>query len=199
MVARGITTSMYLIPILTLALLLAPLQVVQAQHAPGQNDLDQDPITVNEGSADLEESETERQIDEITAMVRQLTWQNNQLYEASVNDDKNAQDTMERNNEAILRLMEQLDVLSPPIVVVEISESTKTKMNAIMDKLMESDLPLLEMGIDPSTGSLGLMVDIDRAGPDTEKKIREIATSVNLTITYDTDDASFQGACNQST
>lgn len=51
--------------------------------------------------------------------------------------------------------------------VVEVSGSDRAKIDAAMERLAKSGLPLLEMGIDPPTGSLGIMIDIDRAGPDT--------------------------------
>ena len=121
------------------------------------------------------------------------------MYESSVNGSKDVQDAIKQNNATILRLMERLDVLSPPIVVVEVSKADEAKMNAAMDKLVNSSLPLLGMGIDSPTGTLRVMIDIDRADQYTEAKIKEIATGVNFTFTYHRDTASFQGACNQST
>jgi len=174
---------------LALALVLSG-SAIYAQQAPAQNGPGQDPAAVS-GSASSVESETERQIDEIMETVDRLMEQNNQLLESAAGDE-DARDAMERNDEAILRLMERLDALSPPILVAEVSESDERRMNAAMEKLAWSGLPLLEMGIDPPTGSLGVTIDADRAGPYTEERVREIAAGIDLKITYDTDRASFQ-------
>lgn len=190
MAARGATI------LLTSILAFMPLatpQAAYAQQEPGEGDPIRNPATVNGKPTGSEESETERRIDEIMEAVDELVWQNNQLRASSAND-KNAQDAIERNDEAILRLMKQLDVLAPPIPVAEVSGSDRAKLNAAMERLAKSGLPLLEMGIDPPTGSLGIMIDVDRAGPDTEKRIREIAAGVDLEITYGADAASFQTA-----
>ena len=192
--AGGRGCAACLVPVLALAL-LAPPEVLHAQQAPGQDGPDQDPVTAGGGSAcsgEPLEPETKRQMDGIMDAVDQLMWQNSQLRESPA-DGGAARDAIERNNEAILRLMEQLDVLSPPIRVAEVPEPDRVKMDAAMLRLAMSGLPLLQMGVDPPTGSLGITVDVDRAGPDTEKRIREITADIDLTIKYCPDNASFRG------
>lgn len=145
---------------LALALVLLG-SAIYAQQAPAQNGPGQDAAAVS-GSASSVESETERQIDEIMETVDRLMEQNNQLRESAAGDE-GARDAMERNDEAILRLMERLDALSPPILVAEVSESDERRMNAAMEKLVWSGLPLLEMG-DRSAHRLSGRDDRRRSG-----------------------------------
>ena len=188
MTVKPPAVAVCLIPLSALVLLATLGAAACAQQAPGQDGSDWNPVIVNSPR----DPEAERQFDEILETVWQLR-QQNQMYESSVNGGKDVQDAIKQNNATILRLMERFDVLFPPIVVVEVSEADEAKMNAAMDKLVNSDLPLLGMGIDPPTGTLRVTIDIDRADQHTEAKIREIATGVNFTFTYGGDTASFQG------
>ena len=196
MAVKPSTVAVWAIPALVFVL-LALLGVAYTQQAPGQDGSDWNPVIVD----DPTDPETVRQIDEILETVWQLR-QQNQMYESSVKDGKDAQDAIRQNNATILCLMERLDVLSPPSPVVEISEADEAKMNAattmlvIIDMLLGGigiDTPLLGMGIDQSTGTLHVMIDIDRADQHTEKWIRGVAPGVNFTFTYGRDTASFQG------
>ena len=196
MAVKPSTVAVLAIPA-SVFVLSALLVAAYTQQAPGQDGSDWNPVIVN----NTRDPEAKRQIDEILETVWQLR-QQNWMYESSGRDDKDVQDAIRQNNATILRLMERLDVLSPPLPVVEISEADEVKMNAAMTKLLIIDMllsgtgigpPLLGMGIDQSTGTLHVMIDIDRADQHTEKWIRWIAPGVDFTFTYARDTASFQG------
>ena len=97
------------------------------------------------------------------------------------------QEKIEENNEAMEGLFAEWDVLMPPVPIVEISPEDRHKMNSAMTRLMASDLPLLGVRIDSSTGMLGVEIDANNATADIEDRIRAIATDVQLSFTYSRD------------
>ena len=175
-------------------MLLVPSEPPHMQRASGLIGSDWDPAMAGEDPVD---PETERQIYETLEAVERLRTQNIQLRESPADGSGDARDAVEQNEEAARRLMERLDALSPPMEVVEISEADEAKMNAAMMILMLSGMPVLEMGIDHATGTLGVMIDVDRADRNTEKIIRGIAAGVDVTFTYGKDRATFQSARGQ--
>ena len=103
------------------------------------------------------------------------------------------------NNNRIDRLHAELDELILELPVVEDPESDDPRMIAIILKLALSDLPLLGMGVDTSTGMLDIVIDIDRATPDIEQQIQNIAIGVILNFEYAENTARFQsGSCDRS-
>ena len=196
MAIKPSTVAVWAVPV-SVFVLSALLVAAYTQQAPGQDGSDWNPVIVN----NTMDPEVKRQIDEILETVWQLR-QQNRMYESSGRDGKDVQDAIRQNNATILRLMERLDVLSPPSPVVEISEADEARMNVAMTMLVIIDMllggigidtPLLGMGIDRSTGTLHVMIDIDRADQHTEKWIRGVAPWVNFTFTYARDTASLQG------
>lgn len=184
--------------------LLAVMAIVTAtisvtaytQTVPGEDDPVSEPANTG-ADPTINENDTDARVDAIGLAIIQLQLQNNELYKYSVNEE--IQEQIEENNEAIEDLFAEWDVLMPPIPVVEISQEDRQKMNSAMTRLMESDLPLLGAGIDPSTGMLEVKIYANNATSDIEDRVRAIATDVQLSFTYSKDYPVFQGSCDPST
>ena len=191
-----INMTVLLIPLLTI-LFAFPIGIVVAPETPCVEDDVQDAATVNETA--LSRDEIEEQIDKIGFVVFELEVQNKQLEKFSSNEY--VRDVIEVNNATINRLMAKLDELSPPIPVVEVSAEEEKKMQNVMLRLAQSGLPILGMGINPSTGMLGVEVNAEnKTMPHIEHSIRQIAHDVQVgEITYVTDDAVLQSSCSQTT
>ena len=178
-----------------MAILTATISVTAyAQTVHGEDDPVSEPANTG-ADPTINENDTDARVDAIGLAIIQL--QNNELSEYSANGDM--QEQIGENNEAIEDLFEEWNALMPPILVVEISQEDRQKMNSAMTRLMASDLPLFGAGIDPSTGMLGVEIDANNATSDIEDKIRAIATDVQLSFTYSKDYPVFQGSCNTST
>ena len=168
--------------------------IAHAQTTVEENSSTNEPYTVYEDLSDQNKS----RIKDIGFAILQLQLQNDNLTQFSTN--QLMQDMIKDNNEEIDKLFAELDMLWPDVPVVEVSAEDKAKMNAVIWKLVANDLPLIGMGIDGSTGMLDIIVDIDRATPDIEQKIREIAVGVEVDITYDKNTAVFQSSsCDRTT
>ena len=165
--------------------------IVHAQTTLEENNSISEPYTVYENLSD----ENKSRINDIGFAILQLKLQNDNLTQFSTNEL--IQDMIKDNNEEVDRLLAELDVLWPDVPVVEISAEDEAKMNAVLPKLAASGLPLIEMGINWSTGLFDVVVDIDRTTPDIEQKIREIAVGVEVDITYDKNTAVLQSNCNR--
>lgn len=72
-------------------------------------------------------------------------------------------------------------------------------MESTMLTLTQTDLPLHEMGINYATGTLDLIVYIDRAYPGVEEKIKEYTKDIPVVITYGKNTAKLQSECSSST
>ena len=169
--------------------------IAHAQTTLGENSSISEPYTVDDT---LSEEEKSKRIKDIGFALLQLKLQNQHLTQFSTNEL--IQDMIKDNNEEVDRLLAEFDVLLPDVPVVEISAEDEAKMNAVLPKLAASDLPLIEVGINWSTGLLDVVVDIDRTTPDIEQKIREIAVGVEVNITYDKNTAVLQSSsCNRTT
>ena len=173
--------------------------IAHAQTTLGKNSSISEPYTVDDT---ISEEEMSQKINDIGFAILQLQIQNQHLTQFSTNEL--IQDMIIDNNEEIdklsIQLYELADKLWPKVPIVEIPAEDEAKMNAALPKLAVSGLPLLQMGINRSTGVLDVIVDIDRTTPDIEQKIREIAIGVEVNITYDKDTAVFQSSsCDRTT
>ena len=173
--------------------------IAHAQTTLGENSSISEPYTVDDT---LAEEEMSQKINDIGFAILQLQIQNQHLTQFSTNEL--IQDMIKDNNEEIdklsIQLYELADKLWPKVPIVEIPAEDEAKMNAALPKLAVSGLPLLQMGINRSTGVLDVIVDIDRTTPDIEQKIREIAIGVEVNITYDKNTAVLQSSsCNRTT
>ena len=148
------------------------------------------------GDPAVDEGDLDAKIDAIGLAIVQMQLQNDELSRYSANET--IQEKIGDNNEAIKDLFAELDVLVPPIPVVEVSPEDRDRMNSAMTRLMASDLPLMGIGIDSSTGMLNVEIDVNKATPDIEDRIRAIAADVQLSFTYHKDYPAFQNSCNQS-
>ena len=167
------------------AIVAATISVTaSAQTVPGEDDPVGEPANTGADPA-ISENDADARVDAIGLAIIQLQLQNNELFKYSVNGT--IQEKIEENNEAMEGLFAEWDVLMPPVPIVEISPEDRHKMNSAMTRLMASDLPLLGVRIDSSTGMLGVEIDANNATADIEDRIRAIATDVQLSFTYSRD------------
>ena len=162
-----------------------------ARTSPGEEDPVSAPVRT------VEDGETlDAEIDRIGFAIMQLQIQNNQLASSSVSED--VQETIDRNNDAIDGLLAQLDELSPPIPVVEISNNVRIQMESSIDALVESGLPVYSLSIDTSTGNLDILVE---SSTNIDDQIRSITgDSLPLNIEYGTNTFKLQASsCNTLT
>lgn len=180
---------------ITLLVVIMPV-LAYAQTVPGEEDPPWVPTRVT-GNATLTEAEINQRVYEILSTVEEL-WSHNERLSGFPSDEL-ARDAIARNDNTINDLLAELDEISPPIIVKEISPEEKERIDLARAALTESDLPILGHGIEPSTGMLRIKIDVNRAESDVEQKIREITGNVPLKIMYKENTATFQASCNPST
>lgn len=185
----------YAIPLLALAVII-PFGFVSAQITPGGEAPASGPVYTGEDPT-VNEEELDAKADAIISAIVGLQVQNDDLERHSV--DETIQETIDVNNAAIDSLFAELDTLRPPIQLAEILPEDRQKMNAAMDRLMVSNLPLVGFGINSYTGQLNVKIDVDKATPDIEDELRKIAPDVQMNITYVKNNAVFQSSCNTTT
>lgn len=184
----------YTIPLLVLAVLI-PFGFINAQTTPGDEDSVSEPAYTKDPT--LSEEELDAKFDDIMFSIIELQVQNDKLAMHSV--DEAIQDEIDNNNEAIEGMFAELDELISPIRVVEISPEDRQRMNKVMDMLSTSGIPLMTLGIDPSTGHINVEIDANKAELGVEDDIMEIAGDIPITIIYSYDYPVFQSSCNKAT
>ena len=184
----------YTIPLLVLAVLI-PLGFINAQTTPGDEGPVSEPAYTENPT--LSEKELDAKFDDIMFSIIELQVQNDELAMHSV--DEAIQDEIDNNNEVIEGLFAELDELIPPIQVVEISPEDRQRMNKVMDMLSTSGIPLIGLGIDPSTGHINVEIDANKAELGVEDEIMEITGDIPITIIYSYDYPVFQSSCNKAT
>jgi len=184
----------YIIPFLALVLLV-PLGLADAQIPLEQEESNETSTTIER----INKEERSRQFDALMETIDILRTQNIKLSTGSSVDDETVQATIARNNEIIEDLYVQVDIIWPPLPVVEVSDADRAIMEDVMMSLVLSGLPLYYMAIDSSTGKLNLKIDEDRATLDTGPAIWNITGNIPLMIEYGTNKAVFQSACPSGT
>lgn len=208
MVTKDAKTMLFASLIATIVLSFSVM--TYAQIMPGEEDTVHEPVIANKyeahdnSTADItvifddfiveNMSATNQQIEHIFASVELLEFQNEQL--ESVSGNGTVHETIARNNIAISELWAELDEISPPTVVKEISSEEKVEINAAREKLLESDLPILGNWVDSPTGKLTIEINMDIAESDILERITEITGEIPLIVHYTKPTATFQGCDN---
>ena len=90
--------------------------------------------------------------------------------------------------------VEELDALVPKGPDTYIDPDVRKKMEAAQQRLLESNIPWVELGISTSTGKLSVYIDI-YAAQDIDDEIRQITGDIPLDIRYVVHTAQLQSGC----
>lgn len=142
-------------------------------------------------------ADEEQLIDDLGWKIVEI--QQNNIKYATLEQSPELDELIQSNLDRIDVITAQLDKIAPSAPAVKVSPEMEKKMNEIRYHLMESDLPLLEIYINPSTGKLTVTVDKDKSTDLSVELNVFIKNDFPLEIRYAADTAEFQGACNSST
>lgn len=128
-----------------------------------------------------EQNTLDAEIDRLGLAIARLQIENGELARPPVSEE--ARQTISQNNEDIAEMLTLLDALSPPAPTVEIPDHTRAQMNAAMDALIESGLPVYGLVPNSSTGNLDIFVE---SPVNIDDQIRQITGDLPIHITYGT-------------
>ncbi len=131
--------------------------------------------------------------DELGAQILRLKVDNQQL---EMIDNASANAIISNNNNKIDKLFAQMDKLVPDLPLADLSDEYLEKTDIIMDKLVESGLPIHMLNVNDSTGIFELDVDIALTSKNIDAEIMAIVgPGIETEIRYTENTARLQGAC----
>ena len=143
----------------------------------------------------LTEKQISMRVNELLDEIGRLYIENQGLYETVSDDsmpDGHTLDRIAQNNQTMQLLEDEINRLDPIPLDIYIPEEDIARMEKTMLALIQTDIPLFQMGINRATGTLDLIVDIRYAYPGVEDDIKKYTRDIPVVITYAENTAKLQ-------